>query len=783
MSFIAEKNIEISKQPELAECIKLLNVDKSKPETFPFSNNDITGGSETELQVAVIGEKDKVDLPITIEESDYFINVVKRVKAGDTSKRIIHKLENYLNNNSDNVWENSWVRFPRKNLSLYANTVFDNDLKSNKKNLNSDYRLDSYKFCIKINNDNYIRVPISYLVKLSLADSIYYFKKPTNLIKKTSTRLMKHFLNDNTSPETFSFHVTNINTNTSNGKSLSTETSTRYLLTQLLVMYANKKFGLIDSGQKALIFFSPHPPIRQKQLNNCISDNFYRELFMSPCLSGWDKGEEKYNYMKLCHQVLSRSHLNAIDKLRESGIIANNLVVLPETSNTSLANNGIHVSLGSKKLTSLLNDSASGFLDIHEKYLGDLVIKITEHFLPLFVSNYSAAPYRIPFSDFHPEKALGFLPHELENTHLRMIWRRWKKKAKNKFIGHSITPLGPQPLDKILSMLFHFKGDFLPDYRLIDYLACLLSTEKSSALNGTLDNTEKLKNDLDSMGIFDKDMSLYLLFKLREFKNIGFSGFEARYYSLFETFNIDFKEAINLQMLIVALAYKYIIKEKITHSCIPDKPFIESERRQIFFGSAVGIPTFYVKKDSENLFLKKILQETKKIRQSRRYPGYLRIYNIEYKKALIKILENDACEIIKSMKLQPTIKDLNNRIYRSDKYSTSSKLVKGILRKSKKKTPLKLKSKEFNQMSEKYYREDLRKEQIEESLEIFKDVLYEKKYKKESNEIRQAIHNLLGNLKTNHYINKIKKSLIHETISLDDITKLIQLIIITEYEV
>jgi len=61
--------------------------------------------------------------------------------------------------------------------------------------------------------------------------------------------------------------------------------------------------------------------------------------------------------------------------------------------------------------------------------LGDLVIKIAEHFLPLFVGTYSAAPYRMDFCDFHPEKALGFLPHELDYTHLRMIWRRWKKKA------------------------------------------------------------------------------------------------------------------------------------------------------------------------------------------------------------------------------------------------------------------------------------------------------------------------------------------------------------------
>ena len=51
---------------------------------------------------------------------------------------------------------------------------------------------------------------------------------------------------------------------------------------------------------------------------------------MSPCLSGWSNGEAKYQYMHLCHQVLSRSQLNAVAKLREAGIITNDLIVLPK---------------------------------------------------------------------------------------------------------------------------------------------------------------------------------------------------------------------------------------------------------------------------------------------------------------------------------------------------------------------------------------------------------------------------------------------------------------------
>jgi hypothetical protein len=113
--------------------------------------------------------------------------------------------------------------------------------------------------------------------------------------------MMSHFLNDNTSPEITSFHPVRSRESRGIGRQIARETLIRFMLTQLLV---------------------------QQRLNACISDAFYRHLFMSPCLSGWARGQEKYDYMHLCHQVLSRSQLNGIAKLKEAGIINSNLVVL-----------------------------------------------------------------------------------------------------------------------------------------------------------------------------------------------------------------------------------------------------------------------------------------------------------------------------------------------------------------------------------------------------------------------------------------------------------------------
>jgi hypothetical protein len=158
-------------------------------------------------------------------------------------------------------------------------------------------------------------------------------------------------------------------------------------------------------------------------------------------------------------------------------------------------------------------DPGSGYGEKEEKCYGDLAIKIVEHFLPLFVGTYSAAPYRFEFQDFHPERLLGFLPHELDYTHLRMIWRRWKRKAANKFFGHAMTPFGPEWLDRTVARLLGFKGDYVSDFRLLDYLVALL-------------------------------------------------------------------------------AFKYILQGRYTHQSIPDSPTVESERRQFFFGAAIGCPHF-----------------------------------------------------------------------------------------------------------------------------------------------------------------------------------------------
>lgn len=693
-------------------------------ERLPFCGDDATAGTETELQVAVCGRRDAVDLPLVIEHSNYYANIVRRAAAGDTPRSLISGLERFLADNPDNVWENSWVRFPIGALSPHALRIFQEDLRGERGNLSAPLRSDADRFFVDNGTERLVRVPVSYLLKLSLADLIGREPSPPGRLVRRAVNLMDHFLSDNTSPETFSFHVTHLSRERGRGASIARETTLRYLMTQLLVMYANEQFGLRERGEEAVIYLAPHPPVRQKELNGVISDSFYRELFMSPCLSGWTRGEEKFRYMELCHQVLSRSQLNALSKLKEAGIILNDLVVLPTLSSVSLANNGLHLSIGSSTLAELLA-AGEEFTPLHEKVIGDLVIKIVEHFLPLFVGTYSAAPYRLGFTDFHPERALGFLPHELDYTHLRMIWRRWRKKADISVFGHPLTPFGPSWLDRAVSTLFSLKGDFIPDFRLIDYLVSLLSTPRSPALDGRSGNTDRLRNDLAEMGIFDSRMSVYLLYKLREFGQVGFSGFEGRHYSLFPSLSTDLAHACNLQQILTALAFRMVATGEISHPSIPDDPSTESERRFPFFASAIGLPTFFVARGTGNLLMRRLISRTSGTRSSRRYSGYLRVPLDQFRLALVNHLETEGKEIIESLGMEGTMDDLRRRLHDHRDASAVGRLTGGIIAGIGRSNPLHLPATEFNREAERYYRTTLKRQHLQEGLDLFDDACRE----------------------------------------------------------
>ncbi len=683
----------------------------------PFGAGDTTAGMEYELQVAVEGSSDQVDLPLTISHSGYFKNIVERSRRGDCSEQIVDDLQAFLADRHQTIWENSWIRMKTGCLSNYAARMIETDFLADKSRPNGPLRSDRHLFFVVHRGEQWLRLPISYVLKLALADCIGRSPGLPERLRTRAEGLLDHFISDNTSPEVLSLSIVKSSASTI-GCEAARETARTYLVCQLLINYANTQFGLKQTGQRAVLYFAPQAPVRQKRINDLIPDSFYRQLYMSPCLSGWNRGEDKHAYMELCHRTLSRSQLNTLVKLREAGILVNNLVVLPNTSNTCLANNGTHVSLGSTVLSSLAAEPSSGFTPAVETYFGDLVIKIFEHFLPLLVTTCSAAPYRIDYADFHPEKVLGFLPHELDYTHLRMLWRRWQKKADISVFSRPLTPFGPPALDRLIALICRTRGDLVPDFRLIDYLVALLSTDTSPALSGIPGVQDRLKRDLAEMGVFDERMTLYLPCRVRDYQSRGFCGFEGRFYSLFPRLRDDLGSAVDIQNLITALAYRLVLQGSIDHNDIPDTPTCESERRQIFFAAAIGIPTVFIRTATNNRLLARILTRVEGKRNSRRYRGYTRITVRQYQLAVLAIIEEECPDLIENLHAAPCLAALRQQLLDPNE-SAAGRLTGNILTAAGyRQRPLSVPAERFNLASEAYYRNALRLDHLKEGLAV-----------------------------------------------------------------
>jgi len=87
-------------------------------------------------------------------------------------------LEGYLNSNNEGIWENSWVRFSLEKLGTLANQILKYDLLADKKSPEKGNRNDKDIFFYQEHSEDFIRIPISYLLKLSLAQAIEPLRLP-----------------------------------------------------------------------------------------------------------------------------------------------------------------------------------------------------------------------------------------------------------------------------------------------------------------------------------------------------------------------------------------------------------------------------------------------------------------------------------------------------------------------------------------------------------------------------------------------------------------------------
>jgi hypothetical protein len=610
-----------------------LGVDPGKdvsPEQLPFSPGDVTAGTENELATTVSGTARDVDFPRTLEAE-------KERQPARSS------LDQWLGNANANVWDHSFIRVPLRELS---NTAL------NRLHADVSHRSDRDRFFVHDEHGDRARLPASYVLRLALFDSMNALDEENAQLTRAVERISPVFFNDNTAPEVVSSYLATDETGSTLGREVARENGLRFLLVQALTCWANSKFGLTSTGQELQVFASPNPPERLKAFARTVPAEVYRRQLMNPCLSGFADAEGKASYMQLCHETLSRSKLASLGHLRRAGLgFPRTISQFP--CETSLLNSGVHVSLGSRLLTNYARSGANG--DAHEKWIGDLVSKIFEHFLPLFVGTFSAAPTRLPFSPLRPEQSLGFLPLELAPAQLRQTWWAWRRKA---------------------GLLGALHGDVVPDARLLDYFAALPSTDSHHAHDGTPGSQERLLATLEELGVYDRGMSFYDLYKLRRTAQIGFSGFEARFYSMFPRFFDDLAPAVDLQRLVTSAAWLAIAQGRVTHADTPDDPDSQSERRQMLFHAAIGLPFFYVHRASRNRFLLSIVETMQGIRVSKRFPSCYKVRIADYGVALCAWMRNESAATVEMLGAGSLLQDAAARV-RGD-FRADDRILAGI---------------------------------------------------------------------------------------------------------
>jgi hypothetical protein len=239
--------------------------------------------------------------------------------------------------------------------------------------------------------------------------------------------------------------------------------------------------------------------------------------------------------------------------------------------------------------------------------------------------------------------------------------------------------------------------------------------------------------------------------------------------------------AANLQMLVTALAYKYIFTGSITHADIPDHPFFESERRQTFFGAAAGIPTFYVRTDTPNRLLARMVEQTRNTRPSRRYAGYTRVCIADFQRTLIRLLKDDAPELIEMGKLDETIRDLTDRIDSASRDSVADRLTRRICEAAGVSSPMALTSDEFNAAAETFYRERLKREQMGQALDQWSEQVRQLDAMSawRSGHFNQALFAVLKGRDASSFISTVRSAVIAEELPLAAVTRLIHLMLLT----
>ena len=89
---------------------------------------------------------------------------------------------------------------------------------------------------------------------------------------------------------------------------------------------------------------------------------------------------------------------------------------------------------------------------------------------------------------------------------------------------------------------------------------------------------------------------------------------------------------------------------------------------------------------------------------------------VEYQRALVELLREDAADLVESLGVADTLADFERRLEEPELHGAAGRLTAGILDKLGARDPLRVPAREFNLAAEGYYRDDLRRTQLRDAL-------------------------------------------------------------------
>ncbi len=176
----------------------------------------------------------------------------------------------------------------------------------------------------------------------------------------------------------------------------------------------------------------------------------------------------------------------------------------------------------------------------------------------------------------------------------------------------------------------------------------------------------------------------------------------------------------------------------------------------------------------------RILRKTKQIRNSRRYPGYLRVYQKEYCRALIEVLSEDGAELIEQMGCRELMADLRRRIECPDEFSVSGRLTADIMSTLGTDQPLQVPAAEFNRAAEEFYRTTLRRRHVDEALELLRHELPRlQQLAPRSDSIRATLRMVCGQRSLTNAYDQLMDAARHQNLHGAGLLRLINLVLLS----